>query len=249
MRLAISRRLDRALNVFERAASGRILTRPVGRQSCGLLNASAETYHSTMTSTERQTILILILFSGCEQPPATAPQTSPAATEQTQPTVEPTEPPTPPDATTEPVEQANEITGKVVGIIDGDTIDILTAEKTTIRIRFNGIDAPETGQPFGRNAKQFLSESIGGQVVRVVTHGADRYGRTIGDVYLKDDGGPNIRPGTILPDWNINREIVQEGLAWHFKKYSSDITLEMDEITARDRKLGLWPDVRSIPPW
>ena len=141
-----------------------------------------------------------------------------------------------------------EITVKVVGIIDGDTIDILTAEKSTIRVRLNDIDAPETGQPFGKSAKQFLSEKIGGQVVRVVTHGEDRYGRTIGDVFMKDAPGPNFLPGTVLPDWNINREIVQEGLAWHFKKYSSDINLEMDEITAKDRKLGVWPDPRGIPP-
>ena len=68
-------------------------------------------------------------------------------------------------------------------------------------------------------------------------------------MYLKDDGGPNVLAGTVLPDWNINREIVQEGLAWHYKKYSSDINLEMDEITARDRKLGLWSDARHVPPW
>ena len=163
--------------------------------------------------------------------------------------VEPITPPATPDATSEPAEQANEISGKVVGIIDGDTIDILTAEKTTIRIRLNGIDAPETGQPFGKNAKQYLSEFIGGKNVRVETQGDDRYGRIIGDVYLKDAGGPNALPDAILPDWNINREIVQEGLAWHYKKYSTDINLEMDEATAKYRKLGLWSDPRHVAPW
>ena len=87
------------------------------------------------------------------------------------------------------------------------------------------------------------------QVVSVVTQGEDRYGRTIGDVFMDDVPGPNFLPGTVLPDWNINREIVQEGLAWHFKKYSTDINLAMDEITARDRKLGLLPDVRHVAPW
>ena len=163
--------------------------------------------------------------------------------------MKPLSPATPTDATSDATEQANEITGKVVGIIDGDTIDILTDDKTKIRIRLNGIDAPETGQPFGKNTKLFLSEFIGGQIVRVVTQGEDRYGRTIGDVYLKDDGGPNALPGATLPDWEINRELVQQGLAWHYKKYSSDINLEMDEITARDRKLGLWSDARHVPPW
>lgn len=153
-------------------------------------------------------ILMLFILAGCEEPAVPAQQASQDATEQTQPTDEPAEPPTPSDVTSDATEQANEITGKVVGIIDGDTIDILTAEKTTIRIRLNGIDAPEEGQPFGKNAKQYLSEFIGGQIVRVVTHGEDRYGRTIGDVYLKVDGGPNALPGATLPDWEINRELV-----------------------------------------
>ena len=192
--------------------------------------------------------LILFILIGCEEPVA-VPQTSPVAIEQTQPTVEPVSPATQPDATSDTPKQANEITGKVAHIVDGDTIDILTDDKTTIRIRLNGVDAPETGQPFGKNAKQYLSEFIGGQIVRVVTHGEDRYGRTLGDVYFNSVEDADIPPGATLPDWEINRELVQHGLAWHFKKYSTDINLEMDEITARDRKLGLWSDARSIPPW
>ena len=192
--------------------------------------------------------LILFILIGCEEPVA-VPQTSPVAIEQTQPTVEPVSPATQPDATSDTPKQANEITGKVAHIVDGDTIDILTDDKTTIRIRLNGVDAPETGQPFGKNAKQYLSEKIGGQIVRVVTHGEDRYGRTLGDVYFNSVEDADIPPGATLPDWEINRELVQHGLAWHFKKYSTDINLEMDEITARDRKLGLWSDARSIPPW
>ncbi|MEO2018936.1 MAG: hypothetical protein ABGZ53_31705 [Fuerstiella sp.] len=35
--------------------------------------------------------------------------------------------------------------------MDGDTIDVLTDDKETIRLRFNGIDTPERGQPFGNN--------------------------------------------------------------------------------------------------
>ena len=120
--------------------------------------------------------ILLLLVAGCEQPAGTVPPTPPAATEPTQPTVEPVTPQTPSDATAD----ANEITGKVIGSSAGDTIDILRAEKTKIRIRLNGIDAAEEGQPFGKNAKLFLSEFIGGQIVRVVTHGEDRYGRTIG---------------------------------------------------------------------
>lgn len=54
---------------------------------------------------------------------------------------------------------------KVIKTIDGDTIDVLTADKKTIRLRFNGIDTPERGQPFGNNATKFVSDTVGGQMV------------------------------------------------------------------------------------
>ena len=66
--------------------------------------------------------------------------------------------------------------------MDGDTIDVLTDDKKTIRLRFNGIDTPERGQPFGNNATAFVGSTVGGQMVRLVTHGEDRYDRTIADI-------------------------------------------------------------------
>ena len=198
-----------------------------------------------MATTQRLVTILILFLLGCDQPPATVAQTAPAPTELTQPAVEPISPPATPDATG----VASEITGKVVGIIDGHTIDILTADKSTIRIRLNGIDAPEMAQPFSKDAKRFLSEFIGGQVVRVVTHDQKRYGRTIGDVYFNSVEGADIPPGATLPDGNINRELFQNGLAWHYKKYSYDPNLTVDEIMAREQKLGLWSDERSIPPW
>ena len=45
---------------------------------------------------------------------------------------------------------------KCVGVIDGDTVDILTQDKKQVRLRLASIDAPERGQPFGTTAKKFL---------------------------------------------------------------------------------------------
>ncbi|OYW11352.1 MAG: hypothetical protein B7Z55_19425, partial [Planctomycetales bacterium 12-60-4] len=53
--------------------------------------------------------------------------------------------------------QAQEITGKVVGVHDGDTITLLTAEKEQVKVRLEGIDAPELKQAFGNASKQSLS--------------------------------------------------------------------------------------------
>ena len=93
-----------------------------------------------------------------------APQLPPAATVEGETTDIASEPETTPESVTEAPATSDEITGKVVHILDGDTIDILTADKTTIRIRLHGIDAPEKGQPFGNTAKEFLSDNIGGKI-------------------------------------------------------------------------------------
>lgn len=130
-----------------------------------------------------------------------------------------------------------EFTAKVVKVTDGDTIDVLTDAKKTIRIRLNGIDAPERGQPFGNNAKQFVSESVGGQTVRIMTHGEDRYERVIGDIY---------HDGTL-----INLAMVKAGLAWHYVKYAPDRDdLAGAEQKARADNIGLWAGShKPIAPW
>ena len=77
----------------------------------------------------------------------------------------------PSTATTE--QSAAEFTAKVIKVIDGDTIDVLTDDKETIRVRLNGIDAPERGQPFGKDATIFLG-LIAGRTARIETLGEDR---------------------------------------------------------------------------
>ena len=79
--------------------------------------------------------------------------------------------------------QDAEFTGKVVGVIDGDTIDVMHLGKAE-RVRLYGVDAPEKNQAFGTKAKQFTSEQAFGKDVRVVVKDTDRYGRTVGDVFL-----------------------------------------------------------------
>lgn len=128
-----------------------------------------------------------------------------------------------------------EIVGKVVRIADGDTITVLDDEKHQFRIRLNGIDAPESGQPMGAKSKQALSEKIFSKQVVVKTHGKDKYKRIIGDVFLDNR--------------NINFEMVADGWAWHFKKYSTDEKLAKAETAAREKKLGLWSYAESVPPW
>lgn len=130
---------------------------------------------------------------------------------------------------------ADEIRGKVVSIADGDTITVLDAEKVQHKIRLEGIDAPEKGQAFGTKAKEKMSELVGEKDVIVRWEKKDRYGRILGDV--------------LLGDRHINLEMVQEGLAWHYKQYSKSKELAEAEDEARKAKKGLWADKSPEPPW
>jgi endonuclease YncB( thermonuclease family) len=85
--------------------------------------------------------------------------------------------------------QPQTITGKVVGVSDGDTIVVLDAGKRQHKVRLIGIDAPESGQDFGQRAKQSLSDLVFGKTVTVTSEAKDRYGRVLGDVTLD---GKNI---------------------------------------------------------
>lgn len=125
--------------------------------------------------------------------------------------------------------------GKVTGVIDGDTIEVLKEGKA-VRIRLNGIDCPEKTQAFGTKAKKFTSDLIYGQQVTIRAKELDRYGRTIADVYLQD--------GT----W-LNKALIDSGYAWHYKAYSEDKVLANAEIVASRLKIGLWVENQPIPPW
>jgi len=130
---------------------------------------------------------------------------------------------------------AASFTGKVVRVSDGDTIQVMhngMAEK----IRLHGIDCPEKNQAYGQKAKEFTASLVAGQTVRVEVKDRDRYGRTVGRVFLPD--------GHCL-----NEELVNVGYAWHYKQYSNDSTLAQLEIDARRASRGLWKDPHPVAPW
>lgn len=130
---------------------------------------------------------------------------------------------------------AADFTGPVTSVLDGDTIEVSRSHRN-VRIRLNGIDAPEKGQAYGHKSEEFVALQAFGKDVTVQTYGLDKYGRTIGDVYLPD--------GTML-----NKEMVKAGLAWWYCKYSIDQSLAELEIEARVAKRGLWQDPKPVPPW
>lgn len=104
--------------------------------------------------------------------------------------------------------QSDTYFGKVINIIDGDIIILLAKDEKQIKVRLEGIDCPEMKQDFGSRAKQATSDLRFGKQVRVIKSGEDRYGRTLGYVYVGDVC--------------VNRELLKLGLALHYKYFSKD---------------------------
>lgn len=124
---------------------------------------------------------------------------------------------------------------KVIAIADGDTFTILQDNKP-VRIRVDGIDAPEKGMPFAKASKKYLSALCFGKMVIVKTTATDRYGRTVARAIL-----PNGK--------DVSTEMIRAGYAWHYKKYSKDVLLSNLELQARKNRVGLWKDKAPVAPW
>ncbi|WP_205943074.1 thermonuclease family protein [Pedobacter cryotolerans] len=126
---------------------------------------------------------------------------------------------------------------KVIRIIDGDTMEVLY-EETPIKIRLAHIDCPEKRgkQPFGNQAKIALSDLCFGQNVTIYGENYDRYNRLIAVIVNENKQ-------------QVNQELVKQGMAWHFKKYSTNQTYHQLELEARKSRIGLWKDANPIAPW
>ena len=116
-------------------------------------------------------------------------------------------------------------------------LTLLVAGNRTATVRLAGIDAPELKQPYGQQSKQALSALAFGKAAQVESPGPDKYGRTLGTVFV----------GTV----NVNAELVKRGAAWVYRAYPFPPELEALEAQAQAAKRGLWalqPDQRC-PPW
>jgi endonuclease YncB( thermonuclease family) len=133
------------------------------------------------------------------------------------------------------VQDASVLIGKVVAVKDGDSIIVLDARNVQHEVRLVAGDAPEHDQAFGSRAKQALGGKVFGKRVRVEWTERDKHDRILGKVMFGNR-------------W-INREMIAEGYAWHYKQYSSDPELAKAEERARKRKLGLWTDPQPEAPW
>jgi endonuclease YncB( thermonuclease family) len=136
---------------------------------------------------------------------------------------------------------ADTFSGKVIHVADGDTITVLDNAHTQHKVRLAGIDAPESKQAFGHASKQSLVAKVTGQYVVIEWDKVDRFGRKVGKVLL---GGQDV-----------NLEQVRRGLAWHYKAYQLEQSIDDQkayseaESGAMTACIGLWRDATPVAPW
>lgn len=131
--------------------------------------------------------------------------------------------------------------GKVVRVVDGDTIYILDGALSQYKVRLAGIDAPERNQPYGLASRKHLASLVAGKTVTVEYTKHDQYGRIVGTVWISGI--------------DACLEQIKAGLAWHYKKFQNEQEREertlyaQAENEARAEHIGLWQERNPKPPW
>lgn len=122
----------------------------------------------------------------------------------------------------------------VVGVSDGDTLTARCPDRT-VKIRLAEIDAPEKKQAFGTRSKQALSDLCFGKEAEIRPQVRDKYSRTVARVSCAGQ--------------DASASQLQAGMAWVYRKYSTDPALPPLEAAARAARAGLWADPNPTPPW
>ena len=129
----------------------------------------------------------------------------------------------------------DQTTGKVVTVIDGNTVEVIGEDNETYKILLNGIDCPELGQEFGAKAKKVLEKLVLEKDVVIKIQGKDRLGNRLGIIIVEGKDDPRF-------------ELLKEGLAWTSEKNPIE-ELETIKENARLKNKGLWKEEKPTPPW
>jgi endonuclease YncB( thermonuclease family) len=132
--------------------------------------------------------------------------------------------------------QAETLSGTVIGVLDGDTLTIVDAQKRRYRVRLGQVDAPESKQAFGIKSARSLYGLCFRKTAQVEWQAKDQYNRHIGQVTCQGV--------------DANAEQVRRGMAWVSPKSTQPGSLLYElEAYARVRRIGLWSDARPVAPW
>lgn len=125
--------------------------------------------------------------------------------------------------------------GRVVDVLDGNTLLVIDNYKDTISVILKGIDCPELNQEMGKPAKAYTIKYCLGSTVDVELFGKDRYGNDIANITMSDT--------------DLSKSLLEAGLAWYYHKNKGDVALETVEKCSRARKIGIWESENPVEPW
>jgi micrococcal nuclease len=137
--------------------------------------------------------------------------------------------------------QAEQFTGKVVGVRAGDTLSVLRNGRV-VRVRLYGVACPARRQAFGTQALQFtrdlaLRQTVAVVVDAVATGATERRSQLIAAIQLPDSR-------------DLSQALVQAGYAWHDTRYAPhDKRLAQLQAEAQAAQRGLWAEANQVPPW
>lgn len=122
---------------------------------------------------------------------------------------------------------------RCIGVTDGDTLTCLDEAGRQQKLGLAAIDAPEPGQPYGREARESLAELVFGKRVAVMVINRDAAGQAIGQVAV--DGR------------DVSAAMVASGAAWADPTTGSRLAPEQQQ--AKQARMGLWAEDNPQPPW
>lgn len=125
--------------------------------------------------------------------------------------------------------------GKVLCVIDGNTLEVKAKDNETYKVVLFGVDCPELDQEFGEDARKFLEKMVLRKSVQVQMQGKDRWGNQMAVVLLKGEV-------------DLRVELLKAGLAWTAERNPLP-ELETVRFEAREKGKGLWKLADPTPPW
>jgi micrococcal nuclease len=127
------------------------------------------------------------------------------------------------------------VEGTVTRVSDGDTLWVRPADGgQPIKIRLDGVDAPEICQPGGHEARQALEQLVLRQPVTVEVRLRDDYGRRVAT--LRREGR------------DVGELLVRKGFAWNYRYHSAPGPYASAENEARTARRGVFGDPAALPP-
>jgi micrococcal nuclease len=128
-----------------------------------------------------------------------------------------------------------QLQGVVTHVTDGDTLGVrLAGEADSVKVRFQGIDAPEICQAGGEASLAALKTKVLHQTVQLQTSRYDDYGRMLARVRLQGD--------------DVGAWMVQQGQAWSYRYRNNPGPYAVQEQGARTAQRGVWARADSVEP-